>query len=315
METLKFGIVTPCYNCASTIDETVHSVISQIGDFELHYHVQDGASNDRTLSKLVRWEKLINSGLFPVWHNKIRFTFSSFPDSGMYEAINRGFQSIGNSVHAMTWINGDDRLLPGAVQTAAIIFSENPNIKWLGGRHCYFDRHGCPTVILDVRPYSRRLLELGLYEGRRLFFLQQEGTFWKASLWRLIGSLVDDSLKLSADFDLWRRFAHHTEYLSVNTALGSFRVHDNQATRTLDSYYAEIDDRLSHISNQRDKAWDDFLTGALEADNLQGPVATYDGALKSWRIEFRQINSNVSTTSSFFSEICRRGLSRIFKVR
>ena len=42
----KFSIVTPSLNQAPYIAETMESVLSQEGDFEIEYFVMDGGSSD-----------------------------------------------------------------------------------------------------------------------------------------------------------------------------------------------------------------------------------------------------------------------------
>src|SRR5690348_713439 len=86
-------IVTPVLNGAETIDRAIWSIVSQSGDIDIRYHVQDGGSTDGTLEKLKSWAKKLgmSSELLP---GKVRFTFRSEPDSGMYDAINKGFAGM-----------------------------------------------------------------------------------------------------------------------------------------------------------------------------------------------------------------------------
>ncbi|MEO0309642.1 MAG: glycosyltransferase, partial [Gloeomargarita sp. DG02_3_bins_56] len=53
---MKFTIITPCYNAAEYLPETLASVLNQTavrsGQVELEYLVQDGGSSDGTLELL-----------------------------------------------------------------------------------------------------------------------------------------------------------------------------------------------------------------------------------------------------------------------
>jgi hypothetical protein len=49
-------IVTPSFNGASTIERTIISVVTQAGDFELNYHIEDGGSIDLTLAISKLWK-------------------------------------------------------------------------------------------------------------------------------------------------------------------------------------------------------------------------------------------------------------------
>src|SRR6266853_1653033 len=225
---MRFAIVTPVKDCVGTIDETVLSVVSQPGPFSIEYHVQDGGSGDGTVQRLDAWKRCLESAAFPIGCKSVRFSYDSGPDGGMYAGLNKGFAAVSGDV--MGWINGDDRLQPGALATAMTVLMQFPETQWLGGRHAYIDTIGSQVALLDVMPYARQLLEAGLYEGRRIVFLQQEGAFWREALWQKCGSRMDEHLRYAGDFELWCRFATAAEYVSVNSVLGVFRVREGQAT-------------------------------------------------------------------------------------
>jgi glycosyltransferase len=75
---MTISLITTCYNRASTIESAIQSVLSQsYGDVE--YIIIDGASSDGSL-------EIINRYAGRVAH------IVSEPDSGMYEAINKGIR-------------------------------------------------------------------------------------------------------------------------------------------------------------------------------------------------------------------------------
>lgn len=282
-------VVTPCLNAVGTIDDTIFSVVSQSGNFDLYYHIQDGGSTDGTVERLKKWESLLKSPFFPLMMNKLVFSYATESDSGMYDALNRGFDTC-NSADIMTWINADDRLNSGAIQTAVTLFGLFPNVYWLGGRHSYCEKNGMSITTLDLKTYSRKLLEMGLYEGRRLFFLQQEGIFWKRSLWSLVDCSLNSNLKLAGDFDLWRRFARHSDYVSVDSVLGVFRVRPDQATSSLNEYYNELDSIVSPFREQREIIWRQYISAPEQMGiDLSGRIIRYDGATRMWIVERRSV--------------------------
>ena len=70
----KISIVTVCFNCVGTIEQTIKSVISQ--DYpELEYVIIDGASQDGTLD-------IVNK-----YQTKIK-TIVSELDKGIFDAMN-----------------------------------------------------------------------------------------------------------------------------------------------------------------------------------------------------------------------------------
>src|SRR5271168_3648478 len=99
------SIITPCYNAAKFIDETIESVLAQ--DYpHIEYIVMDAASTDGTVEILKRYDQ--------------RLKWISQPDRGAADAINRGFALSHGEI--FTYLNADDVYLPGAVSTAVSSF-------------------------------------------------------------------------------------------------------------------------------------------------------------------------------------------------
>jgi glycosyltransferase involved in cell wall biosynthesis len=235
-----FCIVTPVFNGVTYIDDTIQSVLSQAGDFAVHYHIQDGGSTDGTMDRVRLWMKL--SEQLPKVNRKLVFTCASEPDAGMYDAINKGFaraQPAGDDV-VMGWIAADDRIAPGAFAAIAEIRSTFADIRFLGGRISLLGESGAIIGVLPIYPYSQRCMAAGLYDGRALPFVMQEGSFWCADLWHKAGGL-DPRFRLAGDWDLWRRMAAHEPYIIADTILGFHRRRPGQLSEQMDRYYGEVD--------------------------------------------------------------------------
>jgi glycosyltransferase involved in cell wall biosynthesis len=241
---MRFSIVTPVLNGEKFLDQAILSVVTQAGPFTIRYHIQDGGSKDATLSILAAWQDRLARD-FPISCEGIEFSFASAPDRGLYDAVNRGFAACGDS-DAMAWINADDRFQPGAFATVEEIFRCFSDIEWLTGRTAIVDETGIALALSPVTPFPREAIEAGIFDGRHAgaYFIQQEGTFWRPSLWKKAGGL-DANFRFAGDFDLWRRFARHSELVIADTILGCFRVRAGQITANLNSYQAEIDSFLS----------------------------------------------------------------------
>ncbi|TZG27947.1 glycosyltransferase [Sphingomonas montanisoli] len=240
-------LITPVFNGSEYIDDTIQSVLSQSGDFILRYHVQDGGSNDDTLTKLAEWKSRIESGSWPQFCRKIVFTFATERDGGMYDAINKGFSAAlpdGDNV-LMGWIAADDRVAPGAFATIFNVKRQFPEIELLGGRTSLLDVSGSILGVGAIRGFSRACVAAGLHDGRTMPFIMQEGTFWFSRLWKLIGGRLDPRFRLAGDWDLWRRMAQHAPYFSIDSVLGFHRRRPGQLSEQMGRYYAEIDDVLS----------------------------------------------------------------------
>ena len=215
--------------------------MSQAGDFRLHYHIQDGGSGDATLAIVRRWERLLRSGDFPILCAGLAFSYASAPDTGMYQAINRGVaHARPPSPFLMGWINSDDRLAPGALAAIGGIYGQFPDVSFTCARVSLIDELGVITGINLPALYDQRTLDEGLHDGRSHGFVMQEGTFWRSGLWDRVDGL-DERFRLAGDWDLWRRFARHATLFTIDSVLGFHRRHQSQLSSDLDRYHREVD--------------------------------------------------------------------------
>ena len=77
---MKVSIITSCYNRRSTIGQTIESVLAQ--DYpDIEHIIIDGASTDGSVDVIDRYRD-----------RKMVDKVVSEPDSGMYEAINKGIR-------------------------------------------------------------------------------------------------------------------------------------------------------------------------------------------------------------------------------
>lgn len=105
------SIVTPSYNMAGYLRETVEGVLSQDCP-RVEYLVMDGGSTDGTIEILEHYED--------------RLRYVSAPDRCAAEAINRCIEMSHGSIFA--WLNADDTYLPGAVNTAVRHLTSDPDL-------------------------------------------------------------------------------------------------------------------------------------------------------------------------------------------
>lgn len=76
---MKISVVTATYNSASTIGDTIESVLAQTHD-DLEHIIIDGVSTDGTLEVIRSYE--------PRYHGRLKVV--SEPDKGIYDAMNKG---------------------------------------------------------------------------------------------------------------------------------------------------------------------------------------------------------------------------------
>jgi glycosyltransferase involved in cell wall biosynthesis len=200
----RISLVTPVYNSAKYIEQTIQSVLAQNYP-NLEYFIIDGGSTDGTVDIIRKYESQISGWL-------------SEPDNGMYDALNKGFARTSGEV--MGWISATDQLHTGGLSVVGSVFHDLPEVEWITGRPTGFNDDGMTTVVLDLPRWSRSRFLAGANR-----YIQQESTFWRRSLWEKAGSRTDSSCRNGADFELWVRFFRHAKLFPVDALIGGFRAH------------------------------------------------------------------------------------------
>jgi glycosyltransferase involved in cell wall biosynthesis len=223
----RISIVMPSLDQVAYLEAAIRSVLLQ-GYPDLELIVVDGGSIDGSVDVLRRYEEWLTA-------------WTSEPDGGQYDAINRGFERSTGTV--LGWLNSDDMLVPGALAMIGAVFADlGDRVEWVTGLPGAWDEDGIPADVGAAPRYRRDWIEAGYYEGRLLGWIQQESTFWTRNLWDSAGGRIDSSLRYAGDFELWRRFAFLAPLRVIEAQLAGFRTHDAQKTALgLDEYYAEID--------------------------------------------------------------------------
>lgn len=277
----KHFIVTPVRNAVRTIDATIWSIVSQIGDLDIRYHVQDGGSTDGTLERIKAWAAQIEhiSNSFTA---RVHFTFDSRPDGGMYDAIASAFSKMAIPSDAfMNWCNADDALWPGAIEAVSRLGKDLPDTDWITGWPAWFDNLNRFAALERSPRYPHALIAAGLADGIHWPFVQQESSFWRKRLWDKAGGL-DTSLRMAGDWDLWVRFAQTTPLVHVHRQLGAFYLRPGQQSTNMDRYRAEMDSKVTLSLRRR----------ALRARVMQGlpfsmvPLAMEDDSGR-WQLTYR----------------------------
>ena len=232
---MKFSIVSPTYNAEKYIAETIESVISQKGDFEIEYIIVDNCSTDNTIKIVKEYESLIREGSPIVKCNKVTMQWVSKRDRGMYDAINNGFGMAAGDI--LAWVNSSDYYFPGAFDIVRKTFSEFPQVKWLAGITSYINTSSNIFNAGKCYLYDQSWIQKGIY-GRAFYFIDQAGSFWHSDLWKRIGG-IDPDLKLAGDYYLWFQFAKLEKLYSLKVPVSCFRFHDGQLSQNMPSYQEE----------------------------------------------------------------------------
>ena len=205
-------IITPSFNQAEYLEETIQSVLNQTYS-NIEYMVIDGGSQDGTLEIIKKHEKKLARWI-------------SEKDKGQTDAINKGFALAKGQI--LGWINSDDTLLPNAVEEAVAYLQENPQVGLVYGDANYIDEHS--QVIGKFPAAQTDLARL----RRGYVHIPQQASFFRKCLWDQVSPL-DDSFYFAMDYDLWTRLAAISELRYLPGCLwGNFRLHADAKTIAAD---------------------------------------------------------------------------------
>ena len=125
----RVTIVTPAFNRASFLPETIESVFAQtFTDFE--YIVLDDGSTDETQEVLREWEQ----------REPERFRWTSHPNMGQIRTVNKGFEMAqGDYLYVL---NSDDYLYPECLEHLVAAFESAPDAVLAYGDWCVIDADG-----------------------------------------------------------------------------------------------------------------------------------------------------------------------------
>lgn len=219
------SVITPSFNQAQFLGETLESVRSQAYP-RVEHIVIDGGSTDRSVDVIREHESALS-----FWVSE--------KDRGQSHAINKGFARATGEV--LTWLNSDDTLLPGALQTVGQVFADHPDVDLVYGDFLYTDVDGRPMRRRHV--YASMMYETLLYHD----YLGQPAVFFRRRLLDQVGP-VDESLYYCMDWDLFLKMWRVCRPMHVPAVLATYRL-DQAAKSNAEDSAAAI--AAAHLVQQR----------------------------------------------------------------
>jgi GT2 family glycosyltransferase len=214
----RISIITPSYNQAETLEESLRSVLLQ-GYPELEYVVVDGGSRDGSADVIRRYAAWLTH-----WESE--------PDRGQSHAINKGLARASGEIAA--WLNSDDLFNPGTFRVIAEAFAARPEAAVIYGNCHLIDRAGTYAADGYAEAYERQRLL------RQANPIPQPSAFFRRRLVQAAGGL-DENLHFAMDYDLWLRLGLMGPMVYIPEVCSKIRIHQNVKTNSGDQrMFAEI---------------------------------------------------------------------------
>lgn len=235
----KISVVTPSFNQARFLEETILSVLSQ-GYPDVEYIVMDGGSTDGSV------------GIIGKYADRLAH-WQSAKDDGQADAIRKGFAMANGEI--LGWLNSDDTLTPGTLGKVGEFFAAHPDVDLVYGDLDLVDPGG--KRLYTARP----LLRLGILVHENPF-VPQQSMFWRRSLYDKVGG-VDPAFRFAMDLDLVVRFLiAGSRVRKLPGILAKYRWHPAAKSSTIrDVLERETDDVIRrHLpAVLEEQAWRRFL--------------------------------------------------------
>jgi GT2 family glycosyltransferase len=201
------SLITPSYNQASYLEQTMRSVLGQ--DYaDIEYIVIDGASTDGSVDIIKKYA------------DRLAYWVSE-KDRGQAEAINKGFARAHGEIVA--WLNSDDTYLPGAVTAAVKAFDEHPEAVLVYADMLAVDEHGQTTNELKYQ-------QLTLEDLLCFQIIGQPAVFMRRSALEKTGGL-NSTFHFLLDHLLWIRIAQQGRIVHINQTWAAARYHAEAKNR------------------------------------------------------------------------------------
>ena len=195
------SIITPSFNQAAYLEQTIQSVLNQ-ECAHIEYIVVDGGSTDGSVEVIKKYADKL------AW-------WVSEKDRGQADAINKGFARATGDIVA--WLNSDDYYLAGTVSAVVKVFEEHPEVALVYGNMLAVDGDGKTFNTLTYK-------QLTLEDLLCFQIIGQPAVFMRRSALQVAGEL-DPIFHFMLDHHLWIRIAQRGQILHVDQTWAAARYH------------------------------------------------------------------------------------------
>ena len=202
-------VVTPAYNQADFLKDTIESVLSQ--DYpNIEYIVLDDGSTDDTPKILAAYGD--------------RFVWESQKNIGQTPTINKGWSMTNGEI--ITWLNSDDTFYDsGSVRIAVDYLLANGDVGIVFGDSMFTEADG--TEIEPTRPVIDFTYDLMVLTCENS--ISQPSAFIRREIIEKVGGL-DPKFYYFMDWDFWLRAGIYYKIDHIDKILSTYRLHADSKT-------------------------------------------------------------------------------------
>jgi glycosyltransferase involved in cell wall biosynthesis len=201
-------VITPAYNQAVFLRDTIESVLSQdYPNIEL-FVLNDGSTDDtekilQEYTGRIRWETHANMGQTPT--------------------INKGWSLTNGEI--ITWLNSDDTYLPGAVKAGVEYLMQHPETAIVFADSLFTEADGTPLErTRPVPPFNYKNFVTACENP-----ISQPSSFIRREVIEKVG-MLDPKYYYFMDWDFWLRAGLHFKIDYIPELWSTYRLHADSKT-------------------------------------------------------------------------------------
>lgn len=203
---MKFTVITPTWNQAEYIKDTIESVINQTHK-DLEYIIVDNNSDDGT--------KVIVEGYMA---SDPRIIYIREEDHGQAEAINKGFERASGDI--VCWLNSDDFFADDKVfERVNKSMTLYPQMDVLVGDGWYCDKEKHYTEYNHSNRSNKK------WVISRWYYIMQPSVFWRAC-----DLMLDEKYHYVFDWKFFAEMFQHSKVVYVKKPLSVYRMYEDNKT-------------------------------------------------------------------------------------
>ena len=174
---MKISIITTCFNRKETVAMAIESMLGQTYQNK-EYVIIDGASKDGSIEVIKKYSKNID-------------TFISEPDTGMYNALNKGIKNCTGDIIGI--LHSDDMFYNSQVlnSVASVFETTGADIVYANGQYVDYQNLNKVRRIYPSHPFHKIYLYFGWIPLHTTIFVKRE-VFEKFGFYREDFSIASD---------------------------------------------------------------------------------------------------------------------------